>query len=92
MERKTGILAGQALLAFVIGGAPGFSSNFLMAQEPNPTAKTQENPDSNEVTKQDGIYLYRVKVVQRDLDAVNYLHRSAATTIGFMGTTLLPMA
>jgi outer membrane protein OmpA-like peptidoglycan-associated protein len=92
MERKVGILTGQALLALFIGSAPGFSSMFLMAQEPNPTARTQENPDSNEIAKQDGIYLYRVKVVQRDLDAVNYLHRSGATTIGFRGTTLLPAA
>jgi len=43
--------------------------------------------------KQDnGIYLYRVKVVQRDLDAVNYFHRSRPTTIGFKGTGLLPNA
>ena len=50
------------------------------------------NPDQG-ITKQDnGIYLYRVKVVQRNLDAVNYLHRSGSTTIGFEGTTLLPMA
>ena len=33
-----------------------------------------------------------MKVVQRDLDAVNYLHRSGSTTIGFKGTTLLPLA
>ena len=44
------------------------------------------------VTQQDGTYLYRVKVVQRDLDAVNYLHRSGPTTIRFEGTPLLPMA
>jgi outer membrane protein OmpA-like peptidoglycan-associated protein len=61
----------------------------LSAQESNPTS--QQNP--NEITKQDnGIYLYRVKVVQRDLDAVNYLHRSGSTTIGFKGTALLPLA
>ncbi len=33
-----------------------------------------------------------VKVVQRDLDAVNYLHRSGSTRIAFKGTTLLPQA
>ena len=33
-----------------------------------------------------------MKVVQRDLDAVNYLHRSGSTQIGFKGTTLLPLA
>jgi len=31
-------------------------------------------------------------VVQRDLDAVNYLHRNGSTPIGFKGTTLMPMA
>jgi hypothetical protein len=47
----------------------------------------------NEVTKQDnGIYIYRVKVVQRDLDAVAYLHRSGSTRIAFRGTPLLPLA
>jgi outer membrane protein OmpA-like peptidoglycan-associated protein len=49
--------------------------------------------NSDQIQKQDnGIYLYRVKVVQRDLDAVNYLHRSGSTTIDFKGTTLLPLA
>jgi outer membrane protein OmpA-like peptidoglycan-associated protein len=61
------------------------------AQEPNPTAQAPADAQ-NEIKKdENGIYLYRVKVVQRDLDAVNYLHRSGATTIGFKGTTLLPM-
>jgi outer membrane protein OmpA-like peptidoglycan-associated protein len=64
----------------------------LHAQEPNPTAQTAPSQD-NEIKKQDnGIYLYRVKVVQRDLDAVNYLHRSGSTNIGFKGTALLPFA
>src|SRR6185312_30220 len=45
------------------------------------------------ITKQEeGIYLYRVKVVERDLDAVNYFHRSGSTTINFKGTGLLPGA
>jgi outer membrane protein OmpA-like peptidoglycan-associated protein len=62
-----------------------------VAQEPNPTAQmNQKEPEG--VTKEDGVYLFRVKVVQRDLDAVNYLHRSGSTTIGFAGTTLLPAA
>jgi outer membrane protein OmpA-like peptidoglycan-associated protein len=63
------------------------------AQEPNPTAQTAPAQDPNEIKKQDnGIYIYRVKVVQRDLDAVNYLHRSGSTNIGFKGTALLPLA
>jgi len=43
----------------------------------------------NRVTEENGIYIYRVKVVQRNLDCVNYLHRSDSTTIGFEGTPLL---
>jgi outer membrane protein OmpA-like peptidoglycan-associated protein len=60
------------------------------AQEPNPTAQAAPAETPNPITKQDGIYIYRVKVVQRNLDCVNYLHRSGSTTIGFEGTPLLP--
>ncbi len=63
-----------------------------LAQEPNPTSGVNASQLNQGVTEQDGIYLYRVKVVQRDLDAVNYLHRSGSTRIGFKGTTLLPQA
>ena len=62
------------------------SATSLFAQEANPTAAP------GAIVEKDGIYLYRVKVVQRDLDAVNYLHRSGSTTIGFAGTELLPNA
>ncbi|MDE1176494.1 MAG: OmpA family protein [Edaphobacter sp.] len=62
------------------------------AQEQNPMAQ-QAPPDDNKITKEsEGVYLYRVKVVQRNLDAVNYLHRSGSTKIAFKGTPLLPMA
>jgi outer membrane protein OmpA-like peptidoglycan-associated protein len=63
------------------------------AQEPNPTSQggtATGNPQA--VTEANGIYLYRVNVVHRDLDAVNYLHRSASTKIAFKGTMLLPLA
>jgi outer membrane protein OmpA-like peptidoglycan-associated protein len=63
-----------------------------LAQEPNPTAQTSTQEQNKEISKQDGIYLYRVNVVQRDLDAVNYLHRSGTTKIAFKGTPLLPLA
>jgi len=68
------------------------------AQEPNPTndAHTaQSNGIQNggrPVSEINGVPLYRVNVVQRDLDAVNYLHRSGSTRIGFQGTVLLPGA
>jgi outer membrane protein OmpA-like peptidoglycan-associated protein len=63
-----------------------------LAQEPNPTAQDQPANDGNPTTQQNGVYIYKVKVVQRDLDAVNYLHRSGATTVNFDGTPLLPRA
>jgi outer membrane protein OmpA-like peptidoglycan-associated protein len=61
------------------------------AQEPNPTSQAAP-AEAGAVTQQNGIYIYRVKVVQRNLDCVNYFHRSGPTTIGFNGTPLLPAA
>ncbi len=73
------------LLTGALMGASAF------AQEPNPTTVAPVPLDT--VTKQaNDVYFYRVKVVQRDLDAVNYLHRSGSTKIGFVGTNLLPDA
>jgi outer membrane protein OmpA-like peptidoglycan-associated protein len=60
----------------------------VFAQEPNPTSQAAPS-EPGVVTQQNGIYIYRVKVVQRNLDCVNYLHRSGPTTIGFEGTPLL---
>ncbi|MCU1223420.1 MAG: OmpA/MotB domain protein [Edaphobacter sp.] len=82
----------KVLSVLVLAGLCG-SIFSALAQEPNPTAQMAPAQDSQEIKKQDdGIYLYRVKVVQRDLDAVNYLHRSGSTRIAFKGTTLLPLA
>src|SRR5271156_2023267 len=91
MDRHTGFCKAAVLTAGLLGmyfsGVRTFSG-----QEPNPTAQMAPK-DQPQIEKQDnGIYLYRVKVVQRDLDAVNYLHRNASTTIAFKGTTLLPLA
>lgn len=68
-----------------------------LGQEPNPATASQDakqnaGQDGNPTTQQNGVYIYRVKVVQRDLDAVNYLHRSGSTTIDFAGTPLLARA
>src|SRR5580704_17659755 len=80
-----------AVVVAGLTGMYGSAGNTVYGQEPNPTAQTA--PQQQQVEKQDnGIYLYRVKVVQRDLDAVNYLHRSGSTIIAFKGTTLLPLA
>ena len=65
-----------------------------IAQEPNPMSQPAAVSDAapNPITEQNGIYIYRVKVVQRSLECVNYLHRSGSTTIGFEGTPLLARA
>lgn len=57
-------------------------------------AQAQESPGNpyNQPVQQNGMYIFRVKVVERNLDCVNYLHRSGPTTIGFQGTSLLPGA
>ncbi len=75
------VAAITAILA--IAGIP--SAN---AQEQSPTGQTPPG-EINQITQQNGMYIYRVKVVQRNLDCVNYLHRSGSTTIGFEGTPLL---
>jgi hypothetical protein len=70
------------------------SAAFARAQEPNPTdaAAPAVTTPVAQADQQNGIYIFRVKVVQRNLDCVNYLHRSGSTTIGFAGTPLLPNA
>ncbi len=60
------------------------------AQEPNPTSVPA--PREAVITQSGDIFFYKVKVVQRDLDAVNYLHRSGSTKVAFQGTNLLPGA
>lgn len=91
MHRK-----GKFFAILVLSGFCGFSTVStvtLSAQEPNPTSQMPSTQQQQELQKgENGIYIYRVKVVQRDLDAVNYLHRSGTTTVGFKGTTLLPLA
>jgi len=82
----------QAAPSLFVCGLLAASGSMLTAQEPNPTSGGNPAQASQDVTQKDGIYIYRVKVVQRDLDAVNYLHRSGSTRIGFKGTTLLPQA
>jgi outer membrane protein OmpA-like peptidoglycan-associated protein len=64
------------------------------AQESNPTAQpNQDNPTlSGPPEIRDGIPVYRVQVVGRDLTAINYFHRRGSTKIGFEGTSLLPQA
>jgi outer membrane protein OmpA-like peptidoglycan-associated protein len=64
-----------------------------MGQEPNPTT-VAPGAKTGEVIAEgpNGVYIYHVKVVERQLDAVNYFNRSGSTHVGFTGTNLLPGA
>jgi outer membrane protein OmpA-like peptidoglycan-associated protein len=65
----------------------------LSAQEANPTSIAPGAQSADVVTEgPNGIYIYHVHAVDRDLDAVNYFHRSGSTHVGFAGTSLLPNA
>ena len=74
-------LTSAGLFTFTLLGA-------AFAQEMNPT--TQPRPQQPQAQIQDGVPVYKVQVVGRDIPAINYFHRSGATRIGFQGTTLLP--
>jgi outer membrane protein OmpA-like peptidoglycan-associated protein len=78
----------RSLSAAAITGALATVPAAAIAQEPNPTGQAAP-AIASPVSEQNGIYIFRVKVVQRNLDCVNYLHRSGSTTIGFAGTPLL---
>jgi outer membrane protein OmpA-like peptidoglycan-associated protein len=66
----------------------------LGAQESNPTAKQSAPPVQQERSPEmrDGVPVFKVQVVGRDIPAINYFHRKSATKIGFSGTSLLPQA
>ena len=66
----------------------------LCAQEQNPTATEHWPQNSQQPAGQtdEGIPIYKINVVARDIPAINYFHRSGSTKIGFEGTPLLPMA
>lgn len=87
MNRAKSVLTASCLSTLLLCGS---AIGGLLAQEPNPTSTSPAATQNVVVEQANGIYLYRVKVVQRDLDAVNYLHRSGSTHIGFQGTNLLP--
>ena len=69
-------------------------SGMLGAQESNPTAKQSAPPQQTERSPEmrDGVPVFKIQVVGRDIPAINYFHRSSATKIGFAGTSLLPQA
>jgi outer membrane protein OmpA-like peptidoglycan-associated protein len=65
----------------------------VRAQEPNPTSVAPGAKRAEVVAEgPNGIYIYHVKVVQRELDAVNFFNRKGATHVGFVGTELMQSA
>jgi outer membrane protein OmpA-like peptidoglycan-associated protein len=93
MNRTIESSSARALSALLFAGAALVAMPVALAQTTRTTTTTQTTSptqDTTTITKKNGIYFYQVKVVQRDLDAVNYLHRSSSTKIGFKGTSLLP--
>jgi outer membrane protein OmpA-like peptidoglycan-associated protein len=63
------------------------------AQEANPTTVAPGARKADVIAEgPNGIYIYHVKVVERELDAVNYLNHSGTAHINFIGTDLMPGA
>lgn len=89
MTRSIRTLLSLRILSLAVSSlALGLFTAAAYAQEPNPTSV----PAGREavVTQSGDIFFYKVKVVQRDIDAVNFFHRSGPTKVGFQGTELLP--
>lgn len=63
-------------------------------QNPTQTDRWPQNQPKHEkaVETENGVPLYKITVVGRDIPAINYFHRSGSTKIGFNGTDLLPKA
>ena len=95
MNRKIEGFSARAMSALLIACGTLSIAPFALGQTTTTTTTTNTvspTQESTQVTKKNGMYYYQVKVVHRDLDAVNYLHRSGSTKIGFRGTSLLPKA
>ena len=66
---------------------------FAMGSVLSLSALSQANPQATMVLESAGpVSTYRVIVISRSVEAVNYQHRSGATSVDFAGTALLPSA
>jgi outer membrane protein OmpA-like peptidoglycan-associated protein len=78
----------KQLLTWITCAACGVAG----AQEMNPTANhqwPQQQQQQPQAEMRDGVPVYKVTVVGRDIPAINYFHRSGSTKIGFQGTSLM---
>ena len=65
------------------------SNLLLIAQVRNPTQQTTPSPVVQSSTQDSGAPIFRVQVVERTTQAVNYLHRGGSTKVDFAGTPLM---
>jgi outer membrane protein OmpA-like peptidoglycan-associated protein len=72
---------------------------FAFGQVPNPTSQPPADQNTNgyaqgTTTNQSGetVPLFKVQVVSRTIEAVNYRHLGGETKVGLVGTTLMPQA
>jgi outer membrane protein OmpA-like peptidoglycan-associated protein len=71
----------------------GIAAALLAAQDAAPPApQTVPNPTSQPGPNEGETPVFRVEVVSRTLQAVNYRHRGGSTKINFQGTALMPRA
>src|SRR6266849_758702 len=63
----------------------------LSAQVPNPTQQVP-NPNQGAPERLEPTPVFRIEVVARTTQAVNYLHRGGSTKVDFKGTPLMPTA
>ena len=83
----SGKLKGVAI-ASIAFSLPIVCGSTMRAQEPNPTTVAPGATKAQVVAQgPNGIFIYHVKVVQRELDAVNYLNRRGPTKVNFIGTS-----
>ncbi len=82
--------ARRYLSAFVIASAWLTACAPGRAQDKSPMAQPQQPATATQTGN--GVPVYRIQVVGRDIPTINYWHRSGSTEIGFEGTSLLPQA
>ena len=82
------------LVLALAASATGLTTGRMSAQEANPTepAAGQAQGQQAPIDIGNGVPLYKIQVVARDIPAINYFHRNGSTKIGFEGTALLPTA
>jgi outer membrane protein OmpA-like peptidoglycan-associated protein len=87
-------MIGRSTTRLVLSIVFSVSSSLAGAQEMNPTATSQPQNATpmGPSGMQDGVPIYKIQVVAREIPAINYFHRSGSTKIGFEGTSLLPGA